>query len=366
MINLSYKLYKSDKNKKLRKLTSIACRIWNYSLALSKRYYKLYKKSINFNHLQKHIAKLRKKNSDWKLLNSQSVQEIIQRLELAYQRFFKKLSKGLPKFKKTSKFKSVVYKQSGYKLQDNKLTINGVGVFKFSLSRPYSNVKRISIKKDAVGDYFLIITCDLNSKNYKREGNSSIGMDFGLKTYLTISNGEEVDSPQFFKQGLSKVKNLSKKFSKKNKKSFSKGKTKAKVNCAKAYRDISNRRSDFHWKLAHKLCRENSFIAIEDLNIAAMKKLWGKKISDLAFSKFIDILHQVALKYDTKIQKIDRFYPSSKKCTCGVINKKLTLKDRIWTCESCNTTHNRDELASNNILSEGIRVNFSKSKTVAR
>ena len=132
---------------------------------------------------------------------------------------------------------------------------------------------------------------------------------------------------------------------------------------AKIHKDIKNKREDFHWKLAHDLCKNNSFIAIEDLNIEAMKKVWGRKISDLSFSSFVLKLEQVALKYNTIIQKVDRYYPSSKLCVCGVKNKALKLSDREWACPSCGIINSRDILASKNIKTEGIRLYRTRHKT---
>lgn len=134
-------------------------------------------------------------------------------------------------------------------------------------------------------------------------------------------------------------------------------------NLQRVHLKISNKRSDFEWKLAHELCKNNSFIAIEDLNIEGMKKLLGSKISDLGFSSFVNKLEQVALKYNTIIQKVGRYYASSKTCTCGVVNKELKLSDREWVCSSCGEIHSRDLLAANNVLSEGIRLYRTKHKT---
>ena len=157
------------------------------------------------------------------------------------------------------------------------------------------------------------------------------------------------------------IKKANKEFSKKKK--GSNNKKKCLKNLQRVHIKVSNKRADFEWKLAHELCKNNSFIAIEDLNIEAMKKLWGRKISDLSFSSFVLKLEQVALKYDTIVQKVDRFYASSKTCTCGVKNKELKLSDREWACSSCGVIHQRDFLASTNILSEGIRLYRTKHKT---
>ena len=102
---------------------------------------------------------------------------------------------------------------------------------------------------------------------------------------------------------------------------------------------------------------------MEDLNIEGMKKIWGRKVSDLSFSSFVLKLEQVANKYDTVIQKVDRWFASSKTCTCGVVNKELKLSDREWVCSSCGEIHSRDLLASNNILTEGIRLYRTKCET---
>lgn len=363
MLTLKYKLYKSRKNKRLDDLCDTGGVIWNHIVALNKRYYSLYKKSITLNRLQKHIAKLRKQNPYWKKLNSQSVQEIAERYDLAMKRFFKKTAKRTPKFKKRTDFKSIVFKQCGYSLKSNQLTINGIGVFKFSKSRDYSNVKRISVKRTSAGDYYLIVCCNLNPTKFKREGDASIGMDFGLKTFLTCSDSKQIESPLFFKQYKRRIAKANKSLSSKQR--GSNNRKKAKLRLAKLHETVSNKRTDFQWKLAHELCKVNNFIAIEDLNISAMKKLWGRKVSDLSFSAFVDKLIHVSKKYDTVVQKIGRFYPSSKLCECGVKNDELSLKDREWVCKSCGLLNARDALAARNILGEGIYLYRTKCKTAS-
>jgi len=360
MQNISFKAYNNKKLKQIHQKINTSAWIWNHCIALQKRYYRLYGKFINLNVLQKHIAKLRNKNLKWKELTAQSVQELCERVDSAYKRFFKKLSKRPPKFKKAKDFNSFVLKQSGWKSEENVLIISGVK-YKFSKSRDCENIKRITVKRNSLGEIFFIFCCDMKPKPFERVGNSTIGMDFGLKVYLTLSDGKEIKSPEFFKQNLKLIKKSNKKVSTKRKGSNNRGK--ALKNLQRAHLNVSNKRTDFEWKLAHELCKQYSFIAIEDLNIEGMKKLWGRKISDLSFSSFILKLEQVALKYGTVVQKVGRYYASSKTCSCGSINKELKLSDREWACVSCGTIHQRDLLAANNILSEGIRLYRTKCKT---
>jgi putative transposase len=175
MYNISFKAYKNKDLKKIHQMINTSAWIWNHIISLQKRYYKLYGKFINVNKLQKHIAKLRNKNPRWKELNSQSVQELCQRSDDAYKRFFKKLAKRPPKFKKAKNFNSFVLKQSGWKIKDNVLTIGKVN-YKFSKSREYENVKRITVKRNKLGEIFFIICCDMKPVQFKRVGDATIGM----------------------------------------------------------------------------------------------------------------------------------------------------------------------------------------------
>lgn len=360
MYNIKFKVYKNRKLKKLNNMVDTSAHIWNHCVLLQKRYYTLYGGYIHVNKLQKHIAKLRKKNKKWSELNSQSVQELCQRLDMSYQRFFNKISKRPPKFKNRKHFTSFVLKQSGWKLEDNVLTINKTK-YKFIKTRSVEKIKRITVKRDNFGDFYFVFCCDMVMEEFKRVGDTTIGIDFGLKNFLNLSDGTIVDSPEFYKESLDKLKRANKSFSKK--KRGSKNRKKSLKNLQRVHRKVFNKREDFEWKLAHYLCKNNSFIAIEDLDIESMKKRWGRKVSDLSYSSFVLKLEHVANKYNTIIQKIDRWYPSSKKCGCGVINEDLKLTDRVWTCKSCNTVNDRDLLASNNILSEGIRLYRTKYKT---
>ena len=201
MISYKYSIYHSKKTKYLDKILRECCFVWNHALALQRRYYKLFGKYISVGKMQKHFSKRIKRN----LLHSQTVQEILQRLDSAYNRFFKKLSKRPPKFKRIDCFNSFVFKQGGFTLNGNCLTINkGKKRFRFSYSRPYEgNVKQIRIVRETCSRFSLIIVTDHNPSNSYRKTHdgASIGLDFGLKTYLTKSDGD--------KKGISELESKS-------------------------------------------------------------------------------------------------------------------------------------------------------------
>ena len=361
MISYKYNIYRSKKTKHLNKMLGECCFVWNHALSLQKRYYRMSGKYISIGRMQKHFAKRIKRN----LLHSQTVQEILERLDESYSRFFKKRSKRPPKFKRFDRFNSFVFKQGGFMLNGNIFTINkGKKRFKFSYSRHYEgNIKQIRIIRETCHRFSLIIVTDHNPTNSYRKTHdgASVGLDFGLKTYLTKSDGSEIASPLFFKRYQDKIKKCGKRVS--NAKKGSNNRSRRLFELQQVHRKINNLKSDFQWKLAHELCKRYDYIFIEDLNIEAMRRIWGKKISDLCHSSFIDKLMYVSLKYGVIVHKIDKWYPSSKTCECGYINKLLSLKDRKWICPECESINDRDVLAARNILRKGISELESKSNS---
>jgi len=302
-----YKLYKTKKDKRIHDVINISGIIYNHCIALHKKYYKLYGKHLNKFQLQKHLTKLKKRDkyAFWEKVPSQAIQDITVRIDNAYKKFFDyakgktKQKVSPPTFKAVRKYKSYTLKgKVGYKLEDN------------------------------IGDFYICITQEIKDekKHNITSGKSvDIGADFGLKTFLTLSDKTEIEAPLYHLKNLSKQKRLNRNLSKKQK--DSNGRKKAKLQLANNYNNIF----------------------IEDLNMKAMQMMWGRKISDLAFSEFVNIL-----EYKANVTKIDRFFPSSKTCSnCGYVLKELDLKTREWTCPSCQAKHQRDVNASINIKRVG-------------
>ncbi|MDE6842757.1 MAG: transposase [Muribaculaceae bacterium] len=360
MISYKYKLYTSKRTKYLDRILREASYVWNHALALQKRYYRLFGKYISKNVMQKHFAKRISRN----LLHSQSVQEILERLDTAFQRFFKRLARRPPKFRRAKYFSSFVFKQGGFTLNGNVITINRIKKrFKFSYSRPYEGkVRRIIFKRSPLGEFYLIVITDANSKPYgKTHDGASVGIDFGLKTYMVMSDGTAVWNPQYLKFDLGNVKRKSLNLSKT--KRGSNNRERRRMELCREFESITNRRNDFQWKLAHELCRRYDYIFIEDLSLSGMTRLWGRKMSDLAHAEFVNKLEYVASKYGVTVHRIDRFYPSSKTCECGYVNKNLSLTDREWICPECGKKNDRDLNAAQNILRRGISELWSGCQT---
>ncbi len=356
MKTFKFKLYHSKKNKYLHQQIHAASSIYNHCIALHKRYYRIFGKYLTQGKLKSHLAKLRKKSRYWSLLGSQATQDVIERIDRSYQQFFQnyQLKKiGIPGFKSYKKYKSFTLKQAGYKfLGGNKLRI-GNKVYKFFKSREIlGKIKTLTIKRDSLGDIYIFVVTDYFESEISPMSGKSAGIDFGLKDYLITSDGAKYQSPEFFKQGLSKTQILSKLLSHKHQ--GSNNRARAKKNLARHHKKLKNQREDYQWKLARKLLKEFDNLYLEDLSLKGMVKLWGRKISDLAHAEFVKKLEYLASKLGKFVGKIDRFYPSSK--TCHIcLNKvdSLPLRVREWGCIGCKTVHDRDLNAAKTIKKVG-------------
>ena len=317
MKTLKFKLYQHKRNRYLKQSINTAGVICNHCIALHKRYYRMWGKHLSCAKLQAHIAKLRKRNPFWQLVGSQAVQDICQRIEKAYQLFFKHYKKGVkpPGFKKVKKYKSFTLKQSGYRfLGGNRVKI-GSRVYQFWKSREIEGcVKTLTIKRTPLGELFMAIVVDNYSEPEAKSTTGNIaGFDFGLKTFLTCSNARVIESPQFFKQSLNAIKKATKQLSKKLKSSANR--ERARKNLVRRHEDIANQRRDWFWKLARSLTAQFDILCFETLNLKGMQRLWGQKISDLAFgelfSGFLDCIEGL-------LEELGRFNHSrigtSKKC----------------------------------------------------
>lgn len=362
-----FKLYKSKRNKKLHRQIGAAGIIYNHCIALHKRFYKLYGKSLEKYKLQKHLTKLKKlpKFNYLKEIGSQAVQDITDRIDRAYKLFFRNLKHDIrtapPSFKKVRKYKSYTLKQAGWKLLNgNTIQIGKQKYHYFKSSDIEGKVKTVTIKRDTLGDIYLYFVCETKENEVLARTGKSVGFDFGLKKFLNGSDGVDIESPLFFKQNRNAIVRANRNLSRKQK--GSNNQSKARIELARLHKRTANKRSAFHWHIANQLVREYALICLEDLNLKAMQRRLGRKISDLGFADFVNKLKYMASKTGSAVVEIDRYYPSSQLCSvCGYQNKETkNLKIREWQCPRCGIKHDRDRNAAINILREGERIFFNK------
>ena len=360
MKTYKFKLYSNHGNHLLHKTINGHASVWNHCIALQRCYYTIYGKYIPKFRLINHISKLKRLSrfTHWNQLPSQSIQDVVARINKGYKAMFEAHAKGQawgrPRFKPRCKYKSFTLLQAGWKLlSSNKIRI-GKGIYPYFKSRDVlGNPKRCTIKRDAVGDSYICILTDHVEPDLNRVMTGKIaGFDFGLKRFFTGSNRDDIESPEFFRRSLNAIKQAGRNHSRKPK--GSNNRKRARLDLARKHRKVEHQREDFHWKLAHQLTDEYDEIRLEDLNLKGMKSLWGRKVSDLGFADFVKKLVYIAQKKGVKINFIDKWYPSSKTCSaCGVVNQALSLRDRNWQCSDCGVVHDRDRNAAINIYRVG-------------
>jgi putative transposase len=295
-------------------------------------------------------------------VGSQAVQDVVERLDKAYQRFFAYrrgelgIKTGTPRFKKVKKYKSFTLKQAGWKLLGgNRLRLNGRN-YKFALSRPINGtIKTVTVKRDHAGRLFVCFSV-IEEVNHQVEVSTGQigGFDFGLKTFLTDDEGGEHLSPEYLRASLSDIARLNRQLARKQ--VGSNNRRKAKRQLALAHDRIANQRRDAHFKLAHQLCDDYDVLGFEDLNLGGMKKLWGRKVSDLGFAQFMSIVQHVATMRGRQVVQIGRWEPTSQTCSgCGQ-RQAMALNERVFTCVACGLTMGRDHNAARNIRREAITL----------
>ena len=362
---IRFKLMRSKKNRKLHCEIEQFCRVYNHFIAVIERYYRLFNKHPSANRLKMLLPKLKRtRRFLWlKGLPSQALQDVVERIDRAYKRFFKERKKGKrcgkPHFKQPENYKSFTLKQAGWELVGEHSLRIGDFVFKFHKSReiPAEKVKTVTVKRDKLGDIYVFFVVKSTEFVPKRcATGKSVGIDFGFDQFLTLSDGTSVDAPMFFKRDLRYIRQLSRSMSRKTHNSNSWNSTRLDLN--RAYRAIQHKRDDWHWRLAHELCQKYDLICFETLNFKFFQRKHGKKVQDFGFVNFVKKLKYLAKRYGTQIVFVDRFFPSSQLCNaCGYQNPELKdLKIREWVCPVCGASHERDFNASKNILDEGGRA----------
>lgn len=331
--------------------------LYNWALEKKTTAYQSENKSLSRYDIQKELPGL-KQDFEWlKEINSQSLQSALLNLDNAYTRFFRE-KKGFPRFKskKDNRHSFQCPQNVTVDFANSIIKLPKIGKVKAIFSREFiGTIKTVTISKTPTGKVFASILVDTGEGvpvKAPLSQDTAVGIDVGLSHFATLSTGEVIANPRFLKKSARRLKRLSRKHSKKVK--GSNNRNKSRIRLARQYEKVSNQRNDFLHKVSTKIVRDNQTgtICVEDLNISGMMKnhKLAKAIADVSWGSFINMLEYKCEWHGKNLVKIGRFDPSSKLCTCGTINKSLTLKDRVWTCGSCGATHDRDVLAANNIV----------------
>jgi len=359
MRGYSVKLYLNKKQtEQVDKEIGCSRFIYNKMIEINQKKYNRTGKGLSGYDMQSYLPKLKKQFPWLKEVTAQQLQITCHNLAYAYNRFFKKLSK-YPNFKKKS-YRGSYKVVNTVSLQGNKLKLPKLGYVRYrGGDRPEGTVKSVTVKRSASGRYYASILIQTKEQDLpEQEFNSITGIDLGLKDFLITSTGLKADNPKHLRHSEKKLKLRQKRYS--NTLKGSKNRNKRRIILARTHEKIANQRKDFTHKVSKLLVADsdNQAFALEDLNIKGMVKNHkiAKSVSDASWGMFKTFLNYKAKQSGKQVFTVDRFYPSSKTCSaCGIVNNKLQLSDREWTCNSCNAQHDRDLNAAINISNEAWR-----------
>jgi putative transposase len=352
-MNFKYRIYPSQKQIiKLNKTISDCCHIYNTLLETKINAYKMDKTNISQFDLNK-IAK----DIDVPI-HSQVKQNISKRINDAFNHFFRRVKEkkgkaGFPRFKNLNRYKSITYPQSGFKIvSERKLFVSKIGNIPIIIDRvPKGKLKTFCIKKTAIG-WFAIFSCANVPIDKIEVEDNRIGIDVGIENFATLSNGEFIVNPQFFRKSEDKLAKFQRRLSRKKKGSTNR--RKAIMRVAKLHETIFNQRQDFLHKISFSIIKRFKIISVENLQIKNMVKNHhlAKSINDVSWNSFIQMLSYKVLRTGGQLIKVNPRNTSKTCSKCGAI-LDMPLSKRNFKCK-CGFVCHRDLNASLNINTAGL------------
>jgi putative transposase len=357
-----FRVYPTNEQKQMLARTFGCCRVvYNWALRQKTDAYYKEQKRLYYKDLSALLPDLKKQEAYCWLNDVASVplQQALRHLDKAFINFFE--GRGdYPSYKKKRNQQSATYAGTAFTWREGKITLARMNTpLEIVWSRPLpkdATPSSVTISKDCADRYFVSILIEEDIAHLP-PSEKSIGADLGLKSFVVLSDGEVVGNPKFFSKDEKKLAKAQRRHAKKQK--GSKNCNKARLKVARVHARIADRRRDFLHKLSTRLIRENQTICVESLAVKNMVKnhSLAKAISDVGWSEFVSQLQYKAEWYGRTVVKIDRWYPSSKRCyDCGHILDSLTLDIRDWMCPECGVSHDRDINAANNIRVAGLAI----------
>jgi len=359
-ITHKYRLFPTKRQQTiLNKILGECCWLYDHFLEERKNSWEQEKKSINYHTQATSIPKLKKDRETLTQVYSQVLQNVAVRVDLAFQAFFRRVKSkekpGYPRFKGQGWYDSFTYPQTGFKIKNKTLELSKIGTIKIKLHRPIiGTVKTCTIRRQR-NKWYACFSCKVEPQPFKKS-KEAIGIDVGLENFATLSNGEKIKNPRFFKTDQKALAKAQRKLSKQTKGSLERKKVKKVVACI--YERITNRRNNFCHQETRKLINRFGIICIEDLSINKMRaynfRSINRNIGDVAWGQFAQYLDYKAVSADRQLIRVNPAYTSQTCSRCGYRQVKK-LSDRTHHCSHCGFSIDRDLNASINILRLGLQ-----------
>ena len=347
--------------------------VYNHMLAKRKTAYETDKTNLSAAYLSKWFHGTLRNDEQYAWLKEQNTKvmaQAIRQMDVAYQRFFKQKN-GFPKFKSKKDKQSALFPQGAVSKRNTFETkhitlINSLKNLRFRcsdlhhkrLQKYKDSIRSATLSKTKSGKFFLSILMDIPESELVKfkKTDKQVGLDLGVNDFVITSDGVVFENKHFFKREEKKITKLQRQLSRKKKGSNNRDKQRFRL--AKAYELLTDKKENYIHSVVNEILKSYDVVFMEDLNVQGMLRnhSLAKAIQEIGFYRFKEILQSKALANGKQVVLIDRFYPSSKTCSCcGYKKKDLKLSDRFWTCPECGEHHDRDINAARNILLEGQR-----------
>jgi putative transposase len=375
-LTYKYRIYPLDSQiTKIKNIFSMCRHLYNWNLQQRIEVYEKEKRTVTYSEQQDVLPDLKKERPWFKHVYSQVLQDVLKRLDKAYQRFFN-LGQGFPKYKKKGQWNSITYPQYESRPENGMIDVPKVGKIKLVYHRPIpmeAEIKTLTLIQEG-GKWFACFSVELPDRlEPKPKQTSAIGIDLGLNSFIYSSNGEALEAPRYLRQVWKKLKRLQRKLSRLEKRTTKYFKTLRALQ--KVYYRLRCKRTSFFYEQAHRLFEQNDIVIVEDLDIGPMtrrpdpqkdektgqylpngatqKARLNASIYDVGWGMFLGVLKQVANKLGKQVVTVEPAYTTQSCSACGTLVKK-GLSERTHRCPVCGYTANRDYNAAKNILRLGL------------
>lgn len=331
--------------------------VYNWALHLRSEAFRVHQQTLGYAETDRRLTHL-KRQPDTVWLQEVScvpLQQALRDLQTAFVNFFDKRA-AYPQFKKKSRRQSANYTARGFSFDPTSkiLSLAKLGVLTVKWSRNVIPMpSSVRVIKTTTGKYFVSLVVDVAPVSWPKSG-QAVGIDFGVTHLATLSTGETIDNPRHAERQQRTLRVLQQRLSRAQK--GSRRRARARHRLAVAHERIRNARQDTLQKLTTLLVKRFDTLYVEDLNLRGMVQnhAIARVLSDAAIGAAIRLLEDKAARYGKTVIRIDRFFPSSKRCSaCRHVLDKLPLTVRAWTCPTCGTAHDRDLNAALNLVAAG-------------
>lgn len=344
-----YRIYPTPKQEKILDHWLYLCRqLYNTCLEQRQIAYKQGKKVSKYDQMRE-LPTLKKEIPEYRTVGSQVLQDVIDRLEKSFQRFFN--GGGYPKFQGRNRYSSLTFKQAGWKIENGRLYLTGCGAIKVKWSREIQgDIKTVTIKRTKTDKWFVCFSCDNVPPTQYPATTARVGIDLGISALATTSDGEKFENARYLKAKLKQLRRLQRQLARqKNKQSKRRQKTIRRIQ--RLHEKIANQRRDAHHKASTSLVRRYALIVHEDISPQFMlrNRRLAREAADVGWAQFLTFLQRKAAAAGRKVVAVNPANTSQLCSGCGqIVPKKLS--DRWHLCPHCGTSLDRDHNAAINIL----------------